>query len=196
MGSNSKGAHQLTESEEAALVRLCQERDKDAFRTLVERYEKVMFGTAYFMTRDRVLAEDAMQEALIQIWKYLPSLRQDASLKSWLVRIVVNEVNQQRRKKQVPTVPLEDVPEIADEVDNAETIMIRNEAHQNLRRAVESLPLEQKKAVILRYFSDLTVPEVAAVLGKREGTIKSRLSRGLNRLGEILENDKSKVEGR
>jgi len=186
----------LTESEEAALVRLCQERDKDAFRTLVERYEKVMFGTAYFMTRDRVLAEDAMQEALIQIWKYLPSLRQDASLKSWLVRIVVNEVNQQRRKKQVPTVPLEDVPEIADEVDNAETIMIRNEAHQNLRRAVESLPLEQKKAVILRYFSDLTVPEVAAVLGKREGTIKSRLSRGLNRLGEILENDKSKVEGR
>ena len=95
----------------------------------------------------------------------------------------------------MPTVPLEEVAEIADEVDNVETIMIRNEVHQNLRRAVESLPLDQKKAVILRYFSDLTVPEVAAVLGKREGTIKSRLSRGLNRLGEILENDKSKVEG-
>jgi RNA polymerase sigma-70 factor (ECF subfamily) len=186
----------LTESEEAALVRRCQERDKDAFRILVEKYKKVMFGTAYLMTRDRGLAEDAMQEALIQIWKYLPSLRQDTSLKSWLLRIVVNEVNQQRRKKQVSTVPLEYVPEIADEVDNAETTMLRNEAHQNLRRAVESLPLEQKKAVILRYFSDLTVPEVAAVLGKREGTIKSRLSRGLNRLGKILENDISKVEGR
>jgi RNA polymerase sigma-70 factor (ECF subfamily) len=89
----------LTESEEAALVRRCQERDKDAFRMLVEKYKKVVFGTAYFMTRDRVLAEDAMQEALIQIWKYLPSLRQDISLKSWILRIVVNEVNQQRTKQ-------------------------------------------------------------------------------------------------
>ena len=186
----------MNESEEAALIRRCQARDKDAFRVLVENYKSVLFGTAYLMTHDRGLAEDAMQEALIQMWKHLPSLHLRVSLKAWLVRIVINEVNQQRRKKQVPTVPLEYAPEIADDCDDIETGMIRNEEHKNLRRALEMLPSEQRKAVVLRYFSDLTVPEIAAVMGKREGTIKSRLSRALDRLGEILRNDKTQQERR
>jgi RNA polymerase sigma-70 factor (ECF subfamily) len=102
------------------------------------------------------------------------------------MRIVINQANQQLRKKHLPTVPLESAPDIADDCDGLETAMIRNEEHQFLRRTLEKLPTEQRKAVVLRYFSDLTVPEVAKVMGKREGTIKSRLSRALNRLHEIL----------
>jgi len=75
-------------------------------------------------------------------------------------------------------------------------VMIRNEEYKLLRRALERLPSEQRKVVVLRYFSDLTVPEVAAVMGKREGTIKSRLSRALNHLGEILDKDKTMEERR
>ena len=194
--STLKGGLQLTESEEAALIRRCQARDKDAFRTLVEKYKQVMFGTAYLMTKDRGLAEDAMQEALIQTWKHLPSLRQDVSLKAWLVRIVVNEVNRQRRKKRLPTVPLDDAPDIADDCDDAATTMIRNEDRQNLRRALEQLPSEVRETVVLRYFSDLTVPEIAAVTGKPEGTIKSRLSRALVRLNEILSKNETVEERR
>lgn len=181
----------MIEQQEIDLIRRCQAKDKDAFRLLVENYRKVMFGTAFLMTKDRGLAEDALQEALIQIWKHLPSLRRGESLKPWLVRIVVNEVNRQRRKKQVPTVPLEFAPEIVDDCDDAVAAMIRSEDHQNLRRALEQLPLEIKETVILRYFSDLTVPEVAKVMGKPEGTIKSRLSRALTRLNEILSNDET-----
>jgi RNA polymerase sigma-70 factor (ECF subfamily) len=83
-------------------------------------------------------------------------------------------------------VPLEYAPEIADDCDDAVTMMIRNEEHQNLRRALELLPLEIRETVIFRYFSDLTVQEIATVMGKPEGTIKSRLSRALLRLNEIL----------
>jgi RNA polymerase sigma-70 factor (ECF subfamily) len=129
------------------------------------------------------------------MWKHLPSLRQGVSLKAWLVRIVVNEVNRQRRKKRVLTVPLEYAPEIVDDCDDAVTMMIRNEDHQNLRQAMEQLPLEIKETVILRYFSDLTVPEIAAVMKKPEGTIKSRLSRALIRLNEILSNSET-IENR
>jgi len=161
----------LTESEEAALIHRCQAKDEEAFRMLVEKYKKVMFGTAYLMTRDRGLAEDAMQEALIQMWKHLPSLRQGITLKAWLIRIVVNEVNRQGRKKRVLTVPLEDAPEIADDCDDIETMIIRNETHLQLRRTVEMLPSDQREVVVLRYFSDLTVPEIASVMGKQEGTI-------------------------
>ena len=186
----------MNESEETDLIRRCQARDKEAFRVLVEKYRKVMFGTAYLMTKDRGLAEDAIQEALLQMWKHLPSLRQGVSLKAWLLRIVVNEVNRQLRRKRVPTVPLDDAPDIADDCEDAAAKMIRNEAHENLRRALELLPSEVRETVVLRYFSDLTVPEIAAVMKKPEGTIKSRLSRALQRLNEILSKDQVLEERR
>lgn len=181
----------LNEPEEAALVRRFQAGDEEAFRALVEQHSRVLFGTAYLMTRDRGLAEDAVQGALTQMWKHLPSTRLRGSLKAWLVRIVVNEVKQQYRKKRVPTVPLEQASEVASDPQETETVMVRDEERQHLGRALEMLPPEQREAVVLRYFSDLTVPEVAAVMGKREGTIKSRLSRALDRLGEILRSDKT-----
>jgi len=186
----------LNESEEAALVRRCQTGDKEAFRTLGGQYRSVLFGTAYLMIRDRGLAEDAVQEALIQMWKHLPSLRLHGSFKAWLVRIVVNEVKQQLRKKRLPTVPLEQASEVADKLDEAETAMVRDEERQHLKQAMEMLPPEQREAVVLHYFSELTVPEIAIVMGQREGTIKSRLSRALDRLGEILRSDKRWEGGR
>lgn len=174
---------------ETALVSRCQAGDAEAFRTLVEQHSRVLFGTAYLMTRDRGMAEDAVQAALVQMWKKLPSLRQNSSLKAWLVRIVINEVNQQLRKKRLPTVPLEQAPEVPDETEENETALFRDEDHHHLRQALETLTVEQREAVVLRYFSDLTVPEVAAATGEREGTIKSRLSRALDKLGEIMRKD-------
>ncbi len=185
----------MTEDEEAVLIRRCQAGDKTAFRTLVEKYRTVMFGTAFLMTRDHILAEDALQEALVRIWKNLPSLRRQGSLKAWLVRIVINEVNGQMRKKRLPSVSLENAVEIKADCDEVATKLIRSEEHQRLRQAIESLSPEHKQTIILRYFSDLTVPEVARAMGKREGTIKSRLSRALNRLHEIIVNDEI-YEGR
>jgi RNA polymerase sigma-70 factor (ECF subfamily) len=179
----------LSESQEAVLIRRCQTGDSEAFRTLVEKHSRVLFGTAYLMTRDRGLAEDAVQAALARAWEKLPSLRQNSSLKAWLVRIVVNEVNQQRRKKRLPTVPLEQAQEVPDETEEKETDLFRDKDHHRLRQALEALAVEQREAVVLRYFSDLTVPEIAAVLSEREGTVKSRLSRALDKLGEILGKD-------
>jgi hypothetical protein len=86
-----KGALHLSELE-GSLIRRCQAGDKEAFRVLVEMHSKILFGTAYLMTRDRGLAEDAVQEALVKVWKHLPSLRLQGSFKSWLLRIVINEV--------------------------------------------------------------------------------------------------------
>ena len=179
----------MNESQEAALIRRCQAGDKEAFGMLVERYRSVLFGTAYLMMRDRGLAEDAVQESLIQIWKHLPSFRLKSSIKTWLVRIVINEVKQQTRKKKLPMIPLEEAKEVVGELDEAESLLIRSEERHRLRLALDKLPSEQKEAVILRYFSDLTVPEIAAVMNQREGTIKSRLSRAVDRLSEILSRD-------
>ena len=185
----------MNETQEAALIHRCQTGDKEAFRMLVDQYRSALFGTAYLMARDRGLAEDAVQEALIQIWKHLPSLRIRSSIKAWMVRIVVNELNQQFRKKQLPTVPLE-MAEVRGEPDEAEPGIIRKEEYQSIKQALDKLPSEQREIVILHYFSELTVPEIAAAVNQREGTIKSRLSRALDRLGEILRhNEMWEVKG-
>ena len=179
----------MGESDEAAIIRCCQNGDKEAFRMLVEQYKRVLFGTAYLMTRDRGLTEDALQEALVKVWKHLPSLRLDGSIKAWLLRIVVNEVKQQLRKKHVPTLPLEKAFELVSDPDEVGATIVRREEYQFLRQALGLLPPEQKETVVLRYYSGLTVPEIAVVMGQREGTIKSRLSRALDRLGDILRSD-------
>jgi RNA polymerase sigma-70 factor (ECF subfamily) len=179
----------LNESQEAALIRRCQAGDKEAFGMLVEQYRSVLFGTAYLMMRDRGLAEDAVQEALIQIWKHLPSFRLKSSIKTWLVRIVINEVKQQFRKKKLPLVSLEEAPDAPSELDVSESVLIHDEERRELREAVVKLPLEQREAIVLRYFSDLSVPEIAVVTNQPEGTIKSRLSRALERLNETLNRD-------
>ena len=176
----------MNESQEAVLVRRCQAGDKEAFRMLVEQYRSVLFGTAYLMMRDRGLAEDVVQEALIQIWKNLASFRLNSSVKTWMVRIVVNEVKQQFRKKKLPMIPLEAANDAMGTLDEPEIALIRTEKRRAVRQAIDRLPSEQKEAVVLHYFSELTVPEIAAVTKQREGTIKARLSRALDRLDGFL----------
>ena len=97
------GALLLDESE---AIRRCQEGQRDPFRFLVERYGKVLYGTAYRMTRDRGLAEDLVQEAFLRVWRGMPSFRGGGNFKAWIVRILVNHVMSERRKKRVREVPL------------------------------------------------------------------------------------------
>jgi RNA polymerase sigma-70 factor (ECF subfamily) len=73
--------------------------------------------------------------------------------------------------------------------DEADTALIRSEERHSLRQALDRLQPEQREAVVLRYYSELTVPEIAAVTDQREGTIKARLSRALDHLNEILSRD-------
>jgi RNA polymerase sigma-70 factor (ECF subfamily) len=98
------------------------------------------------------------------------------------MRIVINEANRQFRKKSISTVSLESAPEIPDDDYNIDELLIQEENHQMLREALSSLSPEQREVIVLRYFSDLTVPEIAAAVSIPEGTVKSRLSRALDRL--------------
>jgi RNA polymerase sigma-70 factor, ECF subfamily len=191
--NHSQGAVLLDESEES-LVKRCKAGDSEAFRSLIDLHHRVIFGTAFLMMSDRSSAEDAVQEALIKMWKNFPSLRAQTSVKSWLVRIVVNQVKQQHRKKRLPTIPLDNVPEITGDPDTTEMAAIQNKNKKLIRMALGMLPPEQKEVVVLRYFSELTVPEIARVMGKSEGTIKSRLSRALDKLAVILRCEKAGEE--
>ena len=184
----------MDDAGQAALVRRCQDGDAEAFRTLIEAYKNTLFGVAYLMTRDRGMAEDAVQEGLVQIWKHLPSLQDPTRIKPWLIQIVVNEVKQQFRKKQVPSLPI-DAADIACDGNPPEELAMSEERRRLTRRALSGLPREQREAVVLRFYSDLSVPEIAAATRTPEGTIKSRLNRAMSRLGLALQAEGMEVEG-
>ena len=167
----------------------CQDGDRDAFRHLVEQYKDVLFGTAVLMTGNRAIAEEQVQEALLSAWRGIRGFRRGSPVKPWLLRILVNAVLAQQRRRTIEAVRFNDNgPEERDygNHDPAETL----DALENriaLRRAIAELSPDHRQVVALRYFAGLTVPEVARTLGVREGTVKSRLHRALAILRHQLE---------
>ena len=175
-------------SEDEAVLR-CQEGDREAFHYLVERYKDVLYGTAYLMSSNRALAEEHVQEAFLSAWRGIRGFRRGRPLKPWLVRILVNLVLANRRRSSVPTAPLEESTQAIEQAHSGDE-MRALEISETIRRALASLNREHREVVVLRYFADLTIPEVARSLKLRQGTVKSRLHRALQQLrSQLSEHD-------
>ena len=175
--------------DEEDAIRRCQDGDREAFRFVVDLYGKVLYGTAYMMTRNRPLSEDLAQEALLLAWRNIASFQMGTNLKAWLLRILVNRTISEQRKKRVTQVELEEGAAALSAPDVAVESVIMTEERERVRRCLETLPFEQRQAVVLRYYADLTGPEIAATLGWREGTVRSRLHRALAQLRPLLEGE-------
>ncbi len=176
----------MTDNE--AILR-CQDGDREAFRHLVDRYRDVLFGTAVLMTGNRAVAEEQVQEALLSAWRGIKGFRRGSPVKPWLVRILVNAVLSQQRRRTIPAVQLDGSDPQATALDFADPVETLNalENRLALRRAIAELSPDHRQVVALRYFAGLTVPETARSLGVREGTVKSRLHRALAILRQQLD---------
>ena len=173
-------------TEDQAVLR-CQHGERDAFRYLVERYQDIVFGTAYNMTRNRALAEELAQDAFLSAWKGIRSFRRGRPFKPWLMRILVNTVMAHRRKRTVDTTPIgESEVEEESDAENPEDAAESRSEQQVLQRAIGELSPDHRQVVALRYFADMTVPEVARASGLAEGTVKSRLFRAHQALRQQL----------
>ena len=91
-------------TEDEAVLR-CQNGDREAFRYLVEQYKHPLFGTAYLMTGNAAQAEEHVQDAFLLAWRGIRTFRRGSSVKPWLMRILVNAVISQQRKRRLATVP-------------------------------------------------------------------------------------------
>jgi RNA polymerase sigma-70 factor (ECF subfamily) len=173
----------ITEDE---IIKRCQAGDREAFRTVVEKYQNILYGTAYLMTGSRTAAEDHVQDAFLSAWKNISSFRTGYPLKPWLVRILVNKVLSYQRTNPNIMISL-DANLALDPAgdDPAEDIAQRDQ----LRRVMQRLSNEQRQVVLLRYFAGLSLAETAAALGRRQGTIKSQTSRALDQLKDLIEDD-------
>ena len=157
---------QETAMTEDEIVRRCQAGDREAFRTIVEQHQDVLYGTAYLMTGSRIVAEDQVQEAFLSAWKGIGSFRTGRPLKPWLVRILVNKVISYQRANLKTIISL-NIDSVADPIgdDPAEDIARRDQ----LQRVLQSLSEEQRQVVLLRYFTGLSLAETSAALGTSAG---------------------------
>ena len=183
--------------DEPVLIREAQHGDLDAFNTLVLAYQDIVYNTALRILGDEDLAADASQDAFISAFRALNSYR-GGSFRAWLLRTVTNACyDELRRKQRRPTTPLEPETEDGDDFESPRWLADPNaspedqldqaELEHAIQHCLENLPTDFRAVVVLADIQGLDYTEVAAVVKKPLGTIKSRLARARLRLRECLQ---------
>jgi RNA polymerase sigma-70 factor (ECF subfamily) len=157
----------------------------DATKTLeiwIERYSQSLVRLAYSYSQDWSMAEDHVQNSFIKAFYSMNQLNSENPY-PWLAKIVINESRAVYRKKWREYITSL-IPERA--VESSEESLIRKESDQYLHDLVLKLPERYSVPIILYYFDNLSVEQVAQVIGISQGTVKSRLSRGREKLKNQL----------
>ena len=153
---------------------------------LVRTHQDVAFRTAWLVTGSAAEAEDAAQDAFVKAWKALPRFRRGAPFRPWLLAIVANEARN-RRRSAGRRAAVEERAELPLADPGPEAAALAGADRARVVDALRSLHEDDRLAIACRYFLDLSEEEMAAALGVRRGTVKSRLSRALERLRAELE---------
>jgi RNA polymerase sigma factor (sigma-70 family) len=158
-------------------VEALRRRRPETLADLLDAYGREIQTVAYLIVRDRAEAEDITIETLLTAFERGGEIRDERALRAWLLRVATNRALGLRRRS-VRVVPLDTVPDRADPHDLATTSSTR----VALLAGVAGLTPQVRAALVLRYYADLSVEEVAAALGKSPNTIKAQLQTGLDRL--------------
>lgn len=178
-------------TEEQVLVMRAQRGEQEAFRVLVERYQKLVYTLALRMVSAPADAEDVAQEAFLAAWKGLPRFRMDAKFSTWLYRLTVNAATDllRRRQKEQTHQSLEDEEQpvqVPDDAPGPEEQAQAAERRAILQRAIASLTENHRKILLLREVNGLDYQEIGEVLELTPGTVKSRLARARRELRDKL----------
>jgi RNA polymerase sigma factor (sigma-70 family) len=160
--------------------------DEAALGELYDRFGRVAYGVALRILRDQALAEDAVQEAFLAVWRSAESYRRErAKPATWILTLVHRRaVDLVRREDRRRGEPLDEAPEaagtaVADEAD-------LRDRRTAVQAALRQLPDDQRRALELAYYGGYTQSELAERLGVPLGTIKSRMFAGLTHLRELV----------
>ena len=175
---------------DAVLVGRARAGDRAAMASLIRRHQGVAFGVAYRLLGSREDAEDAAQEAFVQVLTQLDRLLNPGAFVGWLRKVTANLcLDRLRRGGRVVLEPLDAEMPLADTARGPEAHALDAERRQELERALASLPAPYRVAVVLRDVEGMTYAEVAALLRVPEGTVKSRIHAGRRLLRQVLASD-------
>lgn len=166
--------------EEIELARAACEGDEKAFYALLSMHRRRLYAIAYSYLHNDSDALEVLQETVCRAWMKCAKLKTPEAFVPWLIRILINccADEQKRRKRLIP------VEEISGRENAAEMV---NDSKLDLERALSRMKPKYRHVLILKYYEDMTVPEIARILDCPEGTIKTRLHQGLRLLRQKIE---------
>ncbi len=177
-----------------ALVDRARARDADAFRALVERHSRSIFGLAYRMTGNESDSEDVVQETFLRAYRQLDRFDQRASFGSWIYRIAVNcsldlmRARQRRSELGRPEGEEEDLVSSLPSADPApDRLAFSGELRQRLTAAMRRLSPTERAAFVLRHYEGMRIEEVGRALGCQPGAAKHSVFRAVQKLRQALE---------
>ncbi|MFO7638445.1 MAG: sigma-70 family RNA polymerase sigma factor [bacterium] len=171
--------------QESELARAAREGDLAAFEELVRRYQRPLFGYLYRMCGNPADAEEMTQQALVKAWQGLSGFRGDASFKTWLYRIATNLcINRATRRRPTCELP-ESLP--APESSEPEERYARERRIALVREALGQLPADQRAALVMVEYQEMSYEEAARALGRSVRAVDSLLFRARQNLRRLLE---------
>ena len=182
-------ADQAREPTDEQVLEAVGRGDDDALGELYDRFGRLAFRLAFRILRDRALAEDAVQEAFLAVWRSAEAYKRErAKPSTWILTVVHRRaVDIVRREQSRRSEPLEVAPEPS--VGAADEDAVLRDRRAAVQAALTELPGDQRQALELAYYGGLTQSELAERLGVPLGTVKSRMFAGLGRLRELLAAD-------
>jgi RNA polymerase sigma-70 factor, ECF subfamily len=171
------------------LIRAARAGDREAFHLLVDRHHESLFRMVVVRTRNRMDAEDIVQEVFFKAWAKLGRLKQETAFRSWLCRITLNKVRDHYRRRKVRAIfgsleeiPEHDLPETAQTPAGGYAQVSRKRFWTEFYQMLEGLANMEKEVFLLRFFDELSINEISRTLGKGESTIKTHLYRALHKV--------------
>ncbi|MBW9148864.1 RNA polymerase sigma factor [Clostridium sp. CM028] len=187
-------------STDEELIKEIQSGNQYAMEILVKNNYKLLFSFIYRHIGDYHTSYDITQEVLIKLVKSIKSYKDEGKFKNWLLRIAANTCNDYFRSsgaiKNKSNIELN--TNIIDKNSNVYEIMSRKIERQKIKNAITTLPEFQRNAIILKYYHDLKIKDIAYITQSNESTVKSRLKQGIGKLKQVFErsekNEKSAKE--
>lgn len=171
------------------LVEQAQQGDREAFTSLAFELSDRLFAVAHRIVRDYDTAGDVLQVALVRIWRDLPSLKDPDHVEGWAYRILVRACYDTLRKARRQPTALALLPRDDVVADPAKAVADREE----LERAFQTIPVEQRAVLVLQYYRGMTLQEIAETLQVPIGTVRSRSHYAKRTLRSAIEADERPI---
>jgi RNA polymerase sigma factor (sigma-70 family) len=166
------------------LIQRIKNKDREAFKQLFDMYREKVYRMSYSILKEKNASEDVLQEVFIQIYLKIRDLKHIGAFEVWLYRITMNcckkLINKESKLRAISVnesydgyTDIED-----DEINAPENIMVQQELYTEVMAVIYELPEYQRISLILFYYNEMSIKEIANIMNCSEGTVKSRLFHG------------------
>ncbi len=172
--------------EDKELIYRIQHGEKELLEELIQKYYDNIYRFCYYKTGNASISYDLTQETFLKLIKYIESYKHKGKLKNYILTIAVNVCNNYFYEKSTN---LEELDNTNDYDNDSLNELGKFEQKDIIMKALNGLPEKQKEVIILRYYEDLKIKDIAKMINEKVPTVKSRLKQGLEKLNKAFRKD-------